>query len=232
MNISINTDFVIDNGNPFPFIEKIARSGFKNIQWIHHWNSDFIYMESEIEEIKNRLSEMDVSVNDIHASSGREKVWYSEKEYERRAGVELIKNRMDMAQKLGGDTIILHPTIAANEKLRNIQFQQGLKSLKELEFVFQETGIKIALENLDLPSYQTIENYFDLFNFDYLGFCWDTGHSNIVGKEAVEWANHLAIKRLITTHLNDNTCNGYDKLLITFGGKDWGLYDEHLIPFD
>lgn len=40
---SINTDFKSDHGDPAPRLEAIAATGFSHIQWIHHWNSDFIY---------------------------------------------------------------------------------------------------------------------------------------------------------------------------------------------
>ncbi len=54
MNLSINSDYISSYGNPFPAVEKIAETGFSHIQWIHHWDTDFIYMDCEIDEIENK----------------------------------------------------------------------------------------------------------------------------------------------------------------------------------
>ena len=62
----------------------------------------------EIRQIERWLREFNLAVNDLHGSAGREKAWGSPREYERLAGVELVKNRIDMAARLGTDVVIMH----------------------------------------------------------------------------------------------------------------------------
>ena len=219
MCLSINTDILSSEGNPFPTLKKIAEKGFKYIQWIHHWNDDFIYTKSEINEIESRLNKYDLILNDLHASIGIEKSWFSENEYQRRAGVELVKNRVEMTAKLGGDVIVLHPFKTNDLELYNIHFKQGEISLNELKTVCLNNGVKIALENLTLmKTFTTIEKYFDIFDNDFLGFCWDTGHTNNLNPDAIDYVVKFARDRLIALHINDNVGDGRDLHGLPFSG--------------
>ena len=223
MSLSINTDIVSGSGHSFPLIKKIGEKGFEFIEWNGNWNTDYFYTKSEIEEIKNRIKEYNIKLNSLHASIGVEKQWFSENDYQRKGGVELVKNRIEMTAELGSDVIILHPFKTLDPELYNIHFKQGIKSLKDLKKVCKNTGIKIALENLTLlETFTTIEKYFDYFENDFLGFCWDTGHSNNIVIEALDYVEKFANERLIAMHLNDNDGNGKDLHKIPFYGTvDW-----------
>ena len=219
MCLSINTDILSSQGNSFPALKKIAEKGFKYIQWIHHWNTDFIYNKSEINEIKNSLNEYGLILNDLHASMGVEKCWFSENEYHRKAGFELVKNRIEMTAELGGDVIVLHPFKTKDSELYDIHFKQGKKTLTELKDVCKNSGVKIALENLTLmQTLTTIEKYFDIFNDDFLGLCWDTGHTNNLEPEALDCVEKFTRERLIALHINDNMGDGRDLHAIPFSG--------------
>ena len=223
MSLCINTDILTARGFSFPLIKKMAEKGFDFIEWNQEWNSDYFYTKLEIEEIKKRIKEYNIKLNSLHASIGVEKQWFSENDYKRKAGVELVKNRMEMTAELGGDIIILHPFKTPDPELYNIHFKQGLKSLKDLKEVCKNTGIKIALENLTLlETFTTIEKYFDCLENDFLGFCWDTGHSNNIVPEALDYVEKFAGERLIALHLNDNEGDGKDLHKIPFYGTvDW-----------
>ncbi len=223
MSLSINTDIVQASSPPFALLKKIAEKGYKFIEWNQHWNTDYFYDKSEIEEIKNRIKEYNIALNSLHASIGVEKQWFSENDYQRKEGVELVKNRIEMTAELGGDVIILHPFKTLDPELYNIHFKQGLRSLKDLKDVCKNTGIKIALENLTLlETFTTIEKYFDNLENDFLGFCWDTGHSNNIVTEALDYVEKFAGERLIALHLNDNEGDGRDLHEIPFYGTvDW-----------
>ena len=223
MCLSINTDIFYSRGNPFSILKQIAEKGFKYIHWVHHWNTDFYYNKSEIKEIKNRLDEYGLILNDLHATIGVEKRWFSETEYQRKAGVELVKNRIEMTAELGGDVIVLHPFNTPDPDLYDIHYKQGKKSLNELKELCLNTGVKIALENLTfVQTFTTIEKYFDNFKDDFLGFCWDTGHTNNLGTEAIDYAEKFTSERLIALHINDNMGDGRDLHGIPFSGTaDW-----------
>lgn len=223
---SVNTDIENDKGYPFGVFRQIADAGFTHIHWGHQWNTDFIYTSSEIAEIKKHLNIFGLSLSDTHASSGVEKCWYSPLEHERLAGVELVKNRIFMTAVLGGDAVVLHPFVLYKRELLPGFREQGLKSLGEIEGFARSCGVRIALENLfqadasgirdrELENIDTLEYFFARFSSDYLGFCWDIGHSILLGEQSFMRCEKLAKERLAVMHLNDNR----------------GDFDQHSAPF-
>ena len=101
MNLSITTDYVISEGDPAPALRRIAEAGFTHLHWCHHWNTDFVYYPVEVEQIARWLRELDLQVLNVHGSDGREKRWYAPEAYRRLAGVELVRNRREMAAQPG-----------------------------------------------------------------------------------------------------------------------------------
>ncbi|MBN1257903.1 MAG: sugar phosphate isomerase/epimerase, partial [Planctomycetes bacterium] len=75
MTLSMTTDFTADHGCPESDLKLIAEAGFSHVHWCHHWDTDFLYADSEIAQIKEWLDEFGLQVLDIHASAGREKSW-------------------------------------------------------------------------------------------------------------------------------------------------------------
>ncbi len=231
VQLSLTTDFAGATGLAQEALKLASQAGFTHIHWCHHWNDDFIYTEPEIEAIGQLLTENNLSLLDTHGSSSAsgEKCWFSTNETYRKAGVELIKNRIEFTYKLGGDCVVMHGPIVHQPKTT---FQAQLaalnKSLDELEKFARDKNIKLALEN-------SIMNYADLLiptitsrSPEYLGFCYDSGHHNDkipqeteeMRKAKNEMKNQLA-DRLFATHLHDN--NGYsDNHWIPFTGTaDW-----------
>ncbi|MFO8065282.1 MAG: sugar phosphate isomerase/epimerase family protein [Spirochaetia bacterium] len=212
--IAVNTDIDGSDGSPFPSIDMAAEAGFTHLTWGHQFNTDFMYSHAEVRAIARRLSARGMRLTDTHGSSGIEKCWYSSVEYERLAGVELIRNRIDMTAALGGDAVVLHPMVTGPDELDESR-KQGTQSLKELEHYAVNAGVVLALENIvrsertgrrddGRQCFETIEYFFDRFSPEFVGFCWDTGHCLITGAGAMERAAGLARERLRVLHLNDN----------------------------
>lgn len=209
--LSITTDYKKDTQNPTPYLKRIADAGFSHIHWCHQWYTDFIYSEHEIAHIKKTLNDFSLQLLDLHASDGIEKNWSSGLEYERLAGVELVKNRIHMANKLGSDVIIMHATEYSGPLIR---------SLDELMPYAKERGVRIALENLDNVYFDIIEKAFDDYAPDYIGLCYDSGHGNFKGANGPAMLDKYK-NRLISVHLHDN--NGIkDQHKPLFSGTiDW-----------
>ena len=102
--LSITTDYVQDFGSPGPYLKRIAEAGFSHIHWCHHWHTDFVYSDPEVDQIAAWMHDYSLQLCDLHASAGVEKSWTSSREYERLAGVELVKNRIAMAARLESET--------------------------------------------------------------------------------------------------------------------------------
>src|SRR5215471_2587086 len=106
--LSLTTDFESDTGCPEPALRAIAAAGFTHTHWCHQWNTDFLYSRPEIDQIGRWLKESGLKLLDLHGSAGREKGWYSARESERLAGVELVENRLRMTAELGGSCVVMH----------------------------------------------------------------------------------------------------------------------------
>jgi len=220
MNISINTDYALDYNCCEPFLKNIARAGFTHVHWCHHWNSDFIYSRWEIDEIATWLKRHGLKLLDLHGSRGQEKNWTSLLEYERRAGVELVKNRIDMTARLGGDAVVMHPTHWMANETKDPRIDDQLrKSLDELEPFARKRGIRIAIENLVPARNALFQSLYFQYEPEFLCFCLDSGHQHIYPQNPGPL--ELFKDRLGAVHLHDNDGSDDQHRLIFDGSIDW-----------
>ena len=214
--LSLTTDYAaVSTGSPEPYLQQIGAAGFSHTHWCHQWNTDFLYSRAEIAQIGKWLKQYGVQLLDLHASAGVEKGWAAAREYERRAGVELVKNRIEMTARLGADVIIMHiPMKFSSEEETRLRRAQLRKSLDSLQPYARRHAVRIAIENGLPDSFPAQMELFAAYPPDYLGLCYDSGHGNIGGDGL---AKLDAVKdRLISVHLHDND----------------GTQDQHRLPFD
>ena len=209
--LSITSDYATSVGCPEPYLRRIGQAGFSHVHWCHQWNTDFVYFDCEIGQVAAWLRDFGLRLNDLHASHGREKDWGSAAEYERLAGVELIKNRIEMTARLGADVIILHlPAGLGEDQSDQAGWSRLRRSLDALEPYARAHHVRIAIEN---GEFEAIERVLAAYDPEFLGLCYDSGHGNMVadGLDRLESLQH----RLISIHLHDND----------------GLSDQHKLPF-
>lgn len=240
MLLSITTDYKADQGDPSPFLRAIAEAGFTHVHWCHQWNTDFVYRHTEIEQIGQWLQEYGLALADVHGSEGREKFWYSPQEYARLAGVELVKNRIDFAARLGADAVVMHaypPTQdPALAPLNGLIWDQLRKSLDALQPYAMTRGVRIALENLidfrgvaagavtqvaAVDNFDLILQVYAAYPPEYIGFCYDSGHA-ILGHSRMDRLAPL-MERLAVLHLHDNNGQADQHRLVFDGAVDWNL---------
>lgn len=219
MSLSITTDFARDTGSPEPYLREIAEAGFSHIHWCHHWNTDFLYSPAEINQIGAWLYRFGLQLLDVHASDGKEKNWTSTLEYERLAGVDLVRNRIDMAAALGADAIVMHVPSFFDPATEDPSWTQLRKSLDILEDYARAHHIRIAIENGGDNSVDTIERLYKLYAPDFLGMCYDCGHGNITG-HGLDQLERLK-DRLYVIHLHDNDGTGDQHNIPFTGTVDW-----------
>jgi sugar phosphate isomerase/epimerase len=219
MAISISTDYVADEGDPEPYLQRIAEAGFSHVHWCHHWKGDFLYSKWEIKQIGRWLKGYGLQLLNLHASMGTEKNWASLREYERRAGVEMVRNRLEMTSALGGDVIIMHVPVEPEEaKANRVYWAQLRKSLRTLAPVARRCGVRIAVEN---GRFATIRKLLAEYPPDYLGLCYDAGHANCRrDKDGMEQLEPVK-DRLIALHLHDNDGQGDQHKIPFMGTVDW-----------
>ncbi len=219
--LSMTTDYAnVSTGCPEPYLRRIAEAGFTHVHWCHHWNTDFLYADPEVEQIAAWLRDLGLTLTDLHASAGVEKHWCSPHDYERLAGVELVKNRLVMTAQLGSDVAILHMATEPTEPREREAYWVRLHcSLEAMEPFARHCGVRIALENMAKDNFDTIEHVFALYGSDFVGLCYDSGHGNVAGNglDRLERANG----RLLSVHLHDNDGTGDQHRLPGDGTVDW-----------
>ena len=217
--LAINTDYKSSIDNPEPYLKHIAETGFSQVHWSHQFGSDYLYTEDEIDQIARWLRSYELTVNDLHASSGEKNHYYSENEDIRLAGVELVKNRIHMANRLGTDVIVLHLPRPPEEGNKSFAYWEAVhRSMDILIPYARERSVRIAFENL-LSNHTTLEKILAAYNPSEVGICYDPGHGNIDGG-GLDFAE--AVKdRLIAFHLNDNDTTSDQHNLIFSGVVDW-----------
>ena len=107
MKIAAATDYIGSTGYPERPLRLLAEAGFTHLHWCHQWCTDFLYSQHEINAYKKMLKNFGLTLLDIHGSQGQEKCWYSGLEYQRKAGVELVINRIEMMTELEAETVII-----------------------------------------------------------------------------------------------------------------------------
>lgn len=237
--LSLTSDYITDHGDPEPHLRALAEAGFTHVHWCHHWRADYLYADSEIEQIGRWLQMYDLRLNDVHGSEGIEKFWYAPQEYARLAGVELVKNRVELAARLGGDAVVMHvypPTVQPELAPYNAYlFDQIRRSLDDLEPFCRERGVHIALENLiDFAAVEAgvidtahagdnadlLARLLAAYDPAFLGFCYDSGHARLGYDRLAAYAPLFG--RLVVLHLHDNDGVADLHLPVGDGVVDWG----------
>jgi sugar phosphate isomerase/epimerase len=236
-------------------LARIAEAGFTHVHWGHEWSGDYTYSIYEILQIKGWLSELGLAIKGIHAADGEKRhntktkyhhVWTgqntrsysSENELNRLAGVELIKNRLDMAHELGAGEIVLHMQLPykdfeADPRFQDRYYSQVFRSFDELEPYCRARGIRLCVENLLGTPAEHLIRQFDLlfgrYGGEFLGLCFDTGHANVVCRDTLELARRY-VDRVFCIHVSDN--HGLSSALCWEDGAAMRACDEHLLPFE
>ena len=236
VQLAVATDFNGGGGDPETPLRQIAEAGFTHLHWCHQWNTDHLYSDWEIARIAGLLRRFGLKLLDIHGSDacagGALRCWYSPDETYRRAGVELVLNRLRMHAMLRGEgTLMMHvPGVTpwndspeGREAVRP-RVDALRRSLDELIPVARDLGIPLALENMPGDTWEVLDRIFAETPADVVGLCYDSGHANIVVKDVpADGIEHLEchLDRLQALHLHDNDGSGDQHRPPFYGTVDW-----------
>ncbi|MDX9978792.1 MAG: sugar phosphate isomerase/epimerase family protein [Lentisphaeria bacterium] len=218
--LSVTSDYATSTGSPEPALRRIAAAGFTHVHWCHQWCTDFLYSASETAQIGRWLAEFGLRLCDVHASHGKEKGWCSPAEYERQAGLELVRNRIRFAAELGGDVVIIHLPAVPENPADDPGFSARLHD--SIESLFPELaacGVRLAFENMIRDNFTHIGSLLAEYPADRVGLCYDSGHGNM-NPGALASLDALR-ERLIAVHLHDNDGQSDQHQPPFFGTVDW-----------
>jgi sugar phosphate isomerase/epimerase len=232
----------------------IAGAGFSHIHWCHEWKGDYLYSVHEMRQIRGWLNELGLKTKGVHATCGENRSRYasvrefdterenlkdyvSQNEYNRLAGVDLIKNRVDLARELGTGEIVLHLPLPCKIFESDSSFKEkfytgAFRSFDELKDHCREKQVRICVENLpDYPDvYQTemFDRLFERYDAAFMGICFDTGHGNVTSPDKLYFARRY-IDRLFIVHMHDNHAKSDEHLIPFEGNFDWEGFAEVLV---
>jgi len=210
--ISSLFQYIPDHKIPYTILAQynaLAQShGREPIQPAHHheMHGEYLYSGKEMRQLADLLSKLGMRVRDVHGTHGKDPrgpqgLCWSTDEGDRRAGVQLIRNRIDLTEALGGSVLTLHvssaPTAAKMTAIR--------RTMQEAARYARQRGVRIALENMHYPSYlnhEVIRTLLTEFDSEIIGVCFDTGHGNCL-PNGLDFAREFN-DRIIAVHLNDN----------------------------
>lgn len=83
-------------------LKMVSEAGFTHIHWCHEWDGDYTYSTYEMEQIREWMDKYNLKAKSLHATIGTDHDVFSihgnyrrdftaDCEYNRKAGVELIK---------------------------------------------------------------------------------------------------------------------------------------------
>lgn len=151
----------------------------------------------------------------------------------RKKAVLKMRKWMENAKTLGADTGILHPTTSrldASIEGPDGYIRQLGKSLGELLPAAESISFTLAIENMllvpGIPSrFGAFPEHIKLikkeFSHENLGFCYDSGHALIAGKENAALILQEMKPRLKAFHLQDNAGDRDSHLAPGRGLVDW-----------
>lgn len=196
---------------------------------------------AEIEFTSKIVADSGLKVHSVHASNGRNPITeighkspgpfamemrkdlLSPHEWQRLSGVELLRNRIDLAAAFQSPNVVLHIDITDNvfrsETAEQEFFEPLFQSLDEIRPYCVEKGVQIAAETLLCANAQNFLNLYDRlfarYGKEFIGVCFDCGHWELIEPGKLTVLERFG-DRLIATHIHDN----------------FGAMDNHLLPFD
>ncbi|HDS01741.1 MAG TPA: sugar phosphate isomerase/epimerase [candidate division Zixibacteria bacterium] len=194
-------------------LEAIAAAGFKFISVggnIRHSNYNTAEGRGKLLEYTDRLG---LDIDSVHAPYDPTcDLTQTQDIFAQNAVIE-IKRSIAAASELGVEKLIVHLSTFRPRKLSERMARIKLTVAEILEFA-EERRVLIALENLDSDSEVLFKYAMDLFESDYLRFCYDNGHEMLYNESMDLLKKYY--QRMIVMHFHDND----------------GRRDLHLIPFE
>ena len=208
MKFSITSDAYDINQSIDERLRHFSIAGFTHVHWCEHWTSDIFYSKSYAEEIAQKAGKYGIRIQNIHGVCRL----HRNRPLTGSHWVDLNANRIQFISWLGGDCIVLHVPLDDCERGFESERDESERLIRLLIPEAKKQNVRLAIENIESrPCKRLFDHLFQTFPSEELGFCFDSGHANIMGEIDIL---ERYLDRLIMTHLHDN--HGYT--------------DEHLLP--
>jgi sugar phosphate isomerase/epimerase/protein-tyrosine-phosphatase len=228
----------------------IKQAGVRFVDWSQDLDNACIYAPAEIEQFAELLETSGLRCQQLHGFENTQVHAVTKGEtWDRYVAAQ--SSRIELCAHLGGDTVVLHlPGLFWGHLGLSLHeaMEHTTLALDRLRPLCERLEVQLAVENYrEQSSKERLDFYLDRYPAEFITFCLDTGHANLVSGEMEEMKAYSS--RLSALHLTDNRQEEDDHQPPFFGTVDWVdvldwlqeidygrslsfelIYDRHLFP--
>jgi len=198
------------------------RAGFRYLHWCDDWDNERHYNRADIDGFGEALADAGLQCIDVHGTATRRARIDAPDPSGRALYVRLLRNRIRFCAAVGGDAVVIHPPYQGRTGfIGRDRLERLAAAIGAVRKLCDETGVRLAVENMGNRSsfsVDVLEWFFDRYPPEFVGWCFDAGHSHQAGD-----FKRLQVfgDRLIALHLHDNHGQEDEHQAPFFGTIDW-----------
>jgi len=178
--------------------------------------------QQEVEQLAATAADAGIAIHSVMASTHWQFPLSSTDEAVRSQAVDGIKHALHVAQWAGADTVLVVPAVVNEDVSYAAAWEISCKSIQELLPTAEETGIRIAIENVwnkFLLSPLEMRDYIDDFEHELVGAYFDVGNILMYGYPH-QWIEILG-ERICKIHVKDFNVQKRDFVPLLTGNVDF-----------
>lgn len=210
---ALSTHFFVNYRLNTVWLDRIWQAGIPAVEiFCARQHLDY-HNKAQVEELAHWFKDSPMTLHSMHAPMYNDDCWgrtgpnavisiTEPVKAKRVAMVDEIKRALEVAEEIPCKYLIQHLGTGA-EEYDERKLDAAFTALDELRVFAMQRGVQILLENIPnkLSSAERLVQFLEMTHLD-LGFCFDTGHANIM--EGVEHAFQIMGSRIRSTHIHDN----------------------------
>lgn len=233
MDIALSTHLYVNHRLTAALLERIWQAGIPKIE-IFCARQHLDYRDKgQIRELGHWFRDAQLKLHSLHSPMYSDDCWgrtgpdatitiTEPVKWKRIAMVDELKRSIEVAEEIPFRYLIMHLGVTG-ENFDDRKIDAAFGALEELRIFARQRGVELLLENTPnaLSSAERLLYFLQVTHLD-LGFCFDTGHANLM--ESVDTAFLLMRDRIRSTHVHDNDAQNDSHrfpLLHPGGTIDW-----------
>lgn len=198
-------------------LKLFRKYGFEYLHWCDDWANDKMYNRSEMNDYRELLEDVGLKCLDVHGTATRRYSIDAHDPDDHKIYIKLLENRIEFTAIVGGDVVVVHPPDYEKPETQK-RLLRSMEAIERVQNLCKEHGVILAIENCSPGDEALLEQYFEAYPTEFVGFCYDSGHANM-NKNFEELKKFR--ERLVVTHLHDNKGDRDAHQFPGYGTIDW-----------